>query len=95
MVMVKLSASLAALLPEQTRQSTRSAIEVDAANWPETTQQIALRFQRLARHVFTETGQLRSGLLMALNDEIIKPGSEIPRLEQTDEVYLFQQIAGG
>lgn len=95
MVMVRLSASLAALLPEQPGRSTRRTIEVDAANWPETTHQIALRFQRLARHVFTDTGQLRSGLLMAVNNEIIRPGDEIPWLEQTDEVYLFQQIAGG
>lgn len=97
MVTLTLSASLAALLPERknNRRNGCYSITVDANSWPEAVNEIRLNFQDLASHVFDESGQLRPGLLVAVNDDVSSHGDDYPRIKPGDEVFLFAQIAGG
>lgn len=96
MITLKLSVSLSNLLPPQEHGGTagRPTIEFETTNWPETAEEIARRFERLANHIFDTSGGLRPGLLVAVNDVVSKPGRP-PEVGQGDEIYLFQQMAGG
>jgi hypothetical protein len=96
MIILRLSASLSSLLPaqEHDKGARRTAIDVDATNWSETANEILRRFERLAAHMFEVTGRLRPGVLVAVNDVVTAPG-RVPHVSQGDEVYLFQQMAGG
>ena len=97
MVTLTLSASLAALLPEHesSRKNGSYSIMIEANSWTETVNEIRLKFQRVAGHVFDESGQLRSGLLAAVNDYVSAHGDGCPQVKPGDEVFLFAQIAGG
>jgi hypothetical protein len=97
MITLTLAASLASLLPEHgdNARSGRRSITIDANNWPETVDQIRHRFAQLANHVFDESGQLRSGLLIAVNDEVTSRSDGPPQITPNNEVFLFTQIAGG
>jgi molybdopterin converting factor small subunit len=97
MVTLTLSAPLAALLPENknNRRNGRCSITIDANNWTEAVNEIHLKFERLASHMFDESSQLRPGLLVAVNDDVNSHGDDYPRINPGDEVFLFTQIAGG
>jgi molybdopterin converting factor small subunit len=97
MVTLTLSASLAALLPEHDNSSKngRHSITVDADCWTEVVNETRVKFQRLASHVFDESGQLRPGLLAAVNDDVSSYADDYPPIKPGDEIFLFVQIAGG
>jgi len=97
MVTLTLSASLAALLPEHKNngRNRRYSITVDANSWTEVVNQVQLKFQCLANHVFDQSGQLQPGLLAAVNDDVNSRGDGYPLIKPGDEVFLFAQIAGG
>lgn len=97
MITLTLSASLAALLPDHNYkgENRHCSIKVNANNWAEVVAEIRLKFQRLASHVFDESGQLRPGLLAAVNDDVNARGDGDPLIGPGAEVFLFVQIAGG
>jgi molybdopterin converting factor small subunit len=92
-VTLTLPASLAALLPEGASQGGRS-VPVDADDWQQLTREIRIRFPRLAGRVLTESGDVRTGFLVAVNDALGDP-DQPPDLHAGDEVFLIPQIAGG
>lgn len=97
MIILTLSAPLATLLPEQESNDRhrRQSIRIDANSWTDAVSEISRRFQRLANHVFDESGQLRRGFLAAINDNVSSRSDGPPRIDPGDEIFLFAQIAGG
>lgn len=96
MVTVTLSASLVALMPERAdARRTRYSMTIDSDTWDGVVSEISTRFRRLADHLFDESGSLRPGLLVAVNDDVILHVTDPPQVRPGDEIFLFTQIAGG
>lgn len=97
MIKLTLSASLARMLPPSVHSgnSARATLDVDVNDWAALVEDIGGRFTALADHTFDTSGRLRSGLLVAVNDEIVAGVSRRPVVKHGDDVYLFTQIAGG
>lgn len=97
MIKLTLAAGLAAMLPadEGIVKRGRRVLTVEANDWAELVAQISRRFTALSNHVFDEESQLRSGMLIAVNDEVTSRRHGTPQISPGDEVFLFTQIAGG
>ncbi|NUT49477.1 MAG: MoaD/ThiS family protein [Saccharothrix sp.] len=95
MVDVTLGASLAGYLPDGDESSGRRSVALAADTWPDTVREIRSRFEKLGERLFDESGRLRSGFVVAVNDEVSR-GPDGPRLlGPGDRLYVFAQIAGG
>lgn len=95
MVTMTLAASLAPYLSDGAEVPESRSLTLDAESWPETVREIRQRHQKLSRHLFEESGRLRSGFLVAINDEVSRHPEGPTHLRSGDHVYLFVQIAGG
>ncbi|SDP40256.1 MoaD/ThiS family protein [Lentzea jiangxiensis] len=95
MVTMTLAASLATYLSDGAGSPGHRSLTLDAETWPETVREIRQRHQRLGHHLFEESGRLRSGFLVAVNDEVSRRPEGPTHLRSGDHVYLFVQIAGG
>ncbi|MBF6170090.1 MoaD/ThiS family protein [Nocardia blacklockiae] len=99
MVVVTLATSLVTYLndaDEGAASPTDSrSITVTADSWLGLVQEISLRFDRLAKHLFDEDGRLRRGFLLAVNDEIYRRPDRLACLRNGDQLFVFTQIAGG
>jgi molybdopterin converting factor small subunit len=97
-VTVTLAASLATYLPEDPIgpcPAGHRSVTLAAESWPDTVQELRSRFDRLGEHLFEESGRLRSGFLVAVNDQLIRHEDGPRDVRSGDKVYLFAQIAGG
>ena len=91
---VTLAASLAAYLPQHSGDGHHS-VTLKAETWPEAVRELRSRFDRLGRHLFEDSGRLRSGFLVAVNEQV-DHGEDGPRhVRSGDELFVFAQIAGG
>jgi molybdopterin/thiamine biosynthesis adenylyltransferase/rhodanese-related sulfurtransferase/molybdopterin converting factor small subunit len=87
------------LVPAPLREYTEGegAIQVQAATVAEALTQLAARHEALERHLYSESGQIRSFVNIYLNDEDIRYLAEgvDSRVEDGDEVRIVPSIAGG
>ncbi|KOX16374.1 hypothetical protein ADK67_40160 [Saccharothrix sp. NRRL B-16348] len=82
-------------LPDGDQSYGHRSVALTASTWPETVREIRSRFEKLGERLFDESGRLRTGFVVAVNDEIVR-GPDGPRLlGPGDRLYLFAQIAGG
>ncbi|MET9489772.1 MoaD/ThiS family protein [Nocardia sp. NPDC006630] len=99
MVVVTLAASLVTYLDEVddlgSPPTECRSITCTADSWLVLVNQIRARFDRLAKHLFDESGRLRAGFLLALNDEIYRRPDRLTGLHAGDQLFVFAQIAGG
>jgi class I fructose-bisphosphate aldolase len=69
-------------------------VQLEGGDWAAATAEIRTRFPRLAERVLTDTGGVRPGFLLVVNDTVA--GSpEAPQVKAGDEVFLLVQVAGG
>jgi molybdopterin converting factor small subunit len=96
MAKLTLPAPLFALLPEQERQATRSprSVALAAASWQELVDESRTRFPLLATHLFSDSGTMRAGFVLVLNDEIVPRGTPVS-LHANDEICIIPALAGG
>ncbi|MDJ0270560.1 MAG: MoaD/ThiS family protein [Aigarchaeota archaeon] len=85
-------------LPTPLRQYAdgQEVVVISASTVGEALQQLVERFQALRRHLYNESGKLRSFVNVFVNEEDIRhlKGEETP-LKDGDTVYIIPSIAGG
>jgi molybdopterin converting factor small subunit len=97
-VTVTLAASLASYLPEDEAApdpAGHRSVTLPAETWTETVREIRARYRRLGEHMFEESGKLRSGLLVAVNDQLDRHQHGLHSIRGGDNIFVFAQIAGG
>ncbi|WP_018221465.1 MoaD/ThiS family protein [Salinispora pacifica] len=97
MLKLTLSASLFSLLPyteQKTDAKINRTVTVDANSWEELVHRMRIDYPQLADHVLTPNGLIKTGFLVAVNDDVA-PRSERPDISGGDGVMLFTQMAGG
>jgi molybdopterin converting factor small subunit len=97
-VTVTLASSLASYLPDDgvaPHSAGHRSVTLVAESWSETVREIRARYSRLGEHLFEESGQLRSGLLVAVNDQLDHHKDGPRGIQPGDSIFLFAQIAGG
>jgi hypothetical protein len=90
-----ISASLSALVGSAAGNNSIRSVQIEADDWTMAVAAIRAQFPRLAERVFTDTGRIRPGFLVAVNDVVSSCGEEVPDIRPGDEVFMFVQIAGG
>lgn len=98
MISVTLASSLAAHLPADggaARSGGHRTVVLDADTWPDAVAEMRTRFSRLSDYLFDESGGLRSGFLVAVNDENVGNSAGLRNLRSGDKVLLLAQMAGG
>jgi molybdopterin converting factor small subunit len=95
MVSLRLSASLAPLLPDGTGPSSRRTVMMDASCWVELTEQIRDRFPDLAKRVLNGGAEVAPGFVLVVNDEVMRRPPASLTLAAGDEVTIFAAVAGG
>ncbi len=85
-------------LPTPLRQYAEGAeyVVVSASTVGEALQKLVEKFSALRKHLYNESGKLRSFVNVFVNDEDIRhlQGEETP-LKDGDTVYIIPAIAGG
>jgi molybdopterin converting factor small subunit len=96
MITLVLSAPLAALLENGSSQrpARRCKISVNAQSWPEVVARMRHDYPELAQRLFTASGDLASGFVVAVNAAVVAHGESI-RVGEGDELAFVPQIAGG
>ncbi|MEM0443234.1 MAG: ubiquitin-like small modifier protein 1 [Candidatus Caldarchaeum sp.] len=85
-------------LPTPLRQYAdgKDVVEVDGATVGEVLKSLTNRFSALQKHLFTETGSVRSFVNIFLNDEDIRYLEGLQtKIKDGDTVYIIPSIAGG
>jgi molybdopterin converting factor small subunit len=97
MVQITFASSLAAYLPhgDDPASGGHRTITVDGATWPDAVREIRKKYERLGEHLFDASGTLRSGFLVAVNDQLRPRPHLLPALDPGDSIFIFTQIAGG
>ena len=85
-------------LPTPLRQYAggKEYVVVSASTVGEALQKLIEQYQALRKHLYGETGKLRSFVNVFVNDEDIRhlQGEETP-LKEGDTIYIIPAIAGG
>jgi MoaD family protein len=82
--------------PLQQYTDSRDTIELEVATVGEALAQLSSRYDGLRRHLFTETGKLRTFVNVYLNDEDIRfLQREATPLQAGDVLSIVPTIAGG
>ena len=85
-------------IPSPLQQYTDSmeTVDVDAATVGEALEQLSLRYEGLRKHLFTETGKLRTFVNVYLNDEDIRfLQRDATPVHAGDVLAIVPTIAGG
>ena len=74
----------------------QDAVELEGANVGELLDNLASRYGELRKHLFDESGQLRSFVNVYVNEDDIRSLSRVDAvLQKTDVVSIVPSIAGG
>ncbi|HUP21125.1 MAG TPA: MoaD/ThiS family protein [Gemmatimonadota bacterium] len=73
----------------------RTRLELEAENLAAAAGELRRKWPVLATHVFTETGALRSHVLLLHNDQLTLWGNADVRLRPGDRLEILQAVSGG
>lgn len=97
MVKFILPSYLYALLPQDgtITRAPITFISLQPGSWEELVQQVKERFPQLAVRALTESGNVASGFVLAVNDEVIRGGYDSLEFRSGDEFSIIAAMAGG
>lgn len=97
MVSFMIPSHLSELLPEDVRltKSPLTLVSLNPGSWGDLTREIRERYPLLAERIFTESGDVASGFVLAVNDEIFRGDYVSLEFRGGDEFSIIAAMAGG
>jgi hypothetical protein len=95
-VALTVPASLSTLLPGDARtpEGGRATVVLAASSWRSFTDELHARFPVLAAHVLSAEGDVASGFVLVIDDELVLEPPPVA-LRPGQRVYLIPAMAGG
>jgi len=97
MVKLRLSSPLFKMLPEDEKQKRCSpgAVLLDPGSWEQVIQEIQTRFPLLAERVLSDSTNIATSCLLAVNGKVVKSGYTSLHFQSGDEIAIVAAMAGG